>query len=122
MRYKKGVIDILRKCESTDQFDGRVVDVNQKNWSGDSLLHMVVHWDDLTGARLLIEAGANINAQGERGFTPLFFARSLEMAKLLIGKGADPRIFGDNGKMSPDKCIRLINHPEIADYIAGMRN
>ena len=58
-------------------------------------------------ARLLIEYGANINAQDEAGDTPLHHAfshdfsshrQSLSVAKLLIQKGADLNALNDYGE------------------------
>lgn len=118
MRSEKEVItDILLKCESTEQFDTPVRDVNQKNCFGDTPLHIVVHWGEIESVRRLIAAGADVNAQGERGFTPLFYARTVEMAQLLINSGADPRICGDGGKLAPDRYIRLLDVIDVADFI-----
>ena len=45
--------------------------------------------------RLLLERGANVNAAAKSGRTALFVAAmsdpSVEIARLLIAKGADPR-------------------------------
>ena len=109
--------DILLKCESTEQFDAPLQDVNQKNCFGDTPLHMVVHWGEVENARRLIVAGADLNVQGERGFTPLFYARTVEMARLLINSGANPRICGDEGKLAPDRYIRLLDVADVADFI-----
>lgn len=52
-------------------------------------------------ARLLIEAGADVNAVQQAGFTPLHAAAmtgQLELAKLLLERGADPRAKADDGR------------------------
>ena len=52
-------------------------------------------------ARLLIEAGADVNAAHQAGFTPLHAAAmtgQLELAKLLLDRGADPRAQADDGR------------------------
>lgn len=112
---------ILLACESTEQFDAPIQDVNQKNCCGDTPLHMVVHWGEIESARSLIAAGADLNAQGERGFTPLFYARTVEMARLLLNSGANPRIFGDEGKLAPDEYIRLLDVVDVANFLARAR-
>jgi ankyrin repeat protein len=53
--------------------------------------------------RLLLEAGADANAQQKAGFTPLHeAARSddVEMARLLLSHGADPSLAADDGRDS----------------------
>lgn len=55
-------------------------------------LHIAVEGHSLEMAKLLLDAGAQINAQDEQGNTPLQFAFAtgkLEIAKLLISRGAD---------------------------------
>jgi uncharacterized protein len=51
--------------------------------------------------RLLLEAGADANAQQQGGFTPLHEAAhtdDVEMAKLLLSHGADPGIAADDDR------------------------
>ncbi|PKS11061.1 hypothetical protein jhhlp_002822 [Lomentospora prolificans] len=62
---------------------------------GGTLLHEV---QDLTTARLLIDAGANVNAGNYFGDKPLHRHKSLDMVKLLLEAGADPTLTDFNGK------------------------
>lgn len=51
-------------------------------------------------AEFLFEKGADVNARSKDGFTALFFAvirQDAEMARWLIGKGADVRVMADVG-------------------------
>ena len=51
-------------------------------------------------AEFLFEKGADVNARAKDGFTALFFAvmrQDAEMARWLIGKGADVRVMTDGG-------------------------
>jgi uncharacterized protein len=51
--------------------------------------------------RLLLEAGADADAQQQGGFTPLHEAAhsdDVEMARLLLEAGADPSIAADDGR------------------------
>lgn len=55
-------------------------------------IHMAVCSDKTEIVRLLLEAGANINAQDGDKWTCLWWARSFEMAAFLLDHGADPSI------------------------------
>ncbi len=96
-------------------------DVKAQDTFGFTPLHFAVAFDRLKLAKMLIAKGADINAQSEphvdwgvsksiwtyklRGFlpgnsmgtTPLFFARSPEMVKLLIAKGANVNAKNNKG-------------------------
>ena len=55
---------------------------------------------DIESARLLLDAGAQINQVTEYGWTPLLTAvnnRNYQLAKLLLEKGADPNIANKGG-------------------------
>jgi ankyrin repeat protein len=43
------------------------MDINATNSTGDNALHCVAIWGDVDGAKLLIEAGINVNQFGDRG-------------------------------------------------------
>jgi len=72
--------------------DGRPVSLSSVSVCGDTLLHIAAIDNDLTGLKLLIDAGLNINALGEDGYTPLHEAAeqaNYEAASFLLQKGAD---------------------------------
>lgn len=74
--------------------------LNHKFENGDSLLHLAVHQEKLEVVRLLLEAGADLNANGDHGRTPLYYAvheKNYEIAKLLLAKGADPNKSDSDG-------------------------
>ncbi|MBI3864159.1 MAG: ankyrin repeat domain-containing protein [Planctomycetia bacterium] len=56
--------------------------------TGDTALHTAVLWDQLEIVRLLLDAGANPNAQDVDQCTPLMLARTSECVDLLLAAGA----------------------------------
>jgi len=67
-------------------------DVNATNSDGDNALHWAARSNDLTAARLLIEAGIEVNQRGDLGRTPLHEACAVghsDMVAFLVSKGAD---------------------------------
>ncbi len=64
-------------------------------------LHSAAAGRSLEAVRLLVEAGAPVNAKQEKGWAPLHEAvlsRDLEMTRLLLAHGADPKQQNDEGK------------------------
>lgn len=60
--------------------------------TGETALFKALHRNNLEMIQLLIERGAGVNVRDVDGWTPLFACQSVEAAKLLIGRGADPTI------------------------------
>ena len=72
------------------------VEVNGPNVRGSSFnqtpLHVVAVWGDVEAARILLDAGAEIDVSGEDDFTALHEAIEqghVEMVRLLVARGAD---------------------------------
>jgi hypothetical protein len=66
----------------------------QSDWlasadEGARLLHQAIERDDVVVARMLIEAGAELNGPAENRLPPLLLARSGAMVELLAGAGAN---------------------------------
>lgn len=80
--------------------DGADLDKINPQQRGMSVLFGAVEWDNIKGAELLLKAGANPNLsmEGEQGETPVFYATSLEMVKLLEKYGADLNYKNKMGK------------------------
>ena len=75
------------------------------NAIGQTGLHVAGIWGNFEVGRVLLKAGADVNAQNQFGLTPLFGAVQgdhLEFAKMLIEAGANPRIRASNGKVASD--------------------
>jgi ankyrin repeat protein len=90
---KPEVEAVLRECEKTGSWYGIVItNLDQRNNLGDTPLHTVCTWGNVESVKLLLEAGAKVNALGDRGSTPLFNAvmgENLEVVNLLLASGAD---------------------------------
>jgi len=71
----------------------RVIDVRDRDSDGDTPLHKVALWGDRYAVSLLVESGAEIDAEGDLGCTPLYFAvmnGHVGTAELLLSLGANP--------------------------------
>ncbi|XP_033213962.1 fibronectin type 3 and ankyrin repeat domains protein 1-like [Belonocnema kinseyi] len=74
--------------------------VSSRNTSnGETFLHIVARFGSTHVASYLIQLGANVNAQDDKGQTPLYLAieKSEEMVKLLLDNGADVSIPNKEG-------------------------
>jgi ankyrin repeat protein len=76
--------------------------------------------------RLLVEAGAPVGAQQQKGWTPLHEAvnrNDLEMTRYLLAHGADPRQQNEEGKsaigLAADKGVVDILRALKAGPVAG---
>jgi ankyrin repeat protein len=66
---------IYKKLASTAAWAGVMPDsVHSTNSLGDTPLHTVCTWGDLEAVRVLVGAGADVNAIGDLGSTPLLNA------------------------------------------------
>jgi uncharacterized protein len=89
-------------AQDPDDDDNEVVIAGLVGSGGGGLTPLVfaAREGDLESAKLLIEAGAQINQVTEYGWTPLLTAvnnRNYQLAKYLLEKGADPNIANKGG-------------------------
>lgn len=91
---------LYRQIEEVSDFSG--IPINSPETIGlfsNRPLHIVAIWNDCEAIELLVSAGADVNAKGEHGFTPIFEAAAqdnYDAVDLLIQLGAKP-IRNDDG-------------------------
>lgn len=97
--------DVLFPAES----GATPVGVNTVGIDGDTPLHVMAWRNDVDGARLLIESGADVNAIGDMGETPLHIAvqqANAELVALLLRAGASADIKSEFGTTSREQAAR----------------
>jgi hypothetical protein len=86
----------------------------------ETLLMKVAYSGDTDVAELLLEHGANINAQDGYGNTPLSYAvraENLTMVRFLVEKGANIDLGGDQGKETPLMLAAMQGNVELIDCL-----
>ncbi len=76
------------------------LNVNQKDTTGDTLLHWVARSESPKAIKLLLDQGADVSAENILGWTPLHSAvasSAVETTTLLLEKGSDVNAKGRNG-------------------------
>ena len=93
--------------------------VNERNYRGQTPLHIAINRDHVEIARLLIDKGADVNERNDQGLTPLDIAviwDKIEIAHLLIDKGADVNVRIDQG-LTPLLFAMSLRKVEIAHLL-----
>ncbi|KAI9254536.1 ankyrin repeat-containing domain protein [Phascolomyces articulosus] len=67
------------------------VDVNSHDEYGYTALHAAVSYNQKEILEYLLEKGGNVNIEDFEKDTPLYVAETVEMARFLLDKGADPK-------------------------------
>ncbi len=63
--------DIFARLRQTSDFQGvDFSDINATARDGDNALHCVMRWGDLFAAKVLLDAGIDINKAGDLGYIP----------------------------------------------------
>ncbi|MBF0328860.1 MAG: ankyrin repeat domain-containing protein [Nitrospirae bacterium] len=89
-------------------------DVNdRKSIGGNTHLMSAAYLSNIKVAKLLIDNGADVNAEN-RGWTPLMFAKTKEMANFLISNGADMNARLSDGRTAEEICLNNIRSHELA--------
>ena len=66
--------------------------------NGDALLHLAAQQGDTRTVELLLRAGIDVNLVGDMGNTALHYAKTQEVASLLLSHGASAALFNEFGK------------------------
>ena len=118
-RSLRSLEEVLHRInESVDDFASKPAkSASDKGAFEDYPLHKVAIWGDVDAAAVLLAHGAEINAAGEDGDTPLhraFMAKvnKVKMIKFLLSRGADPDVRNRYGESPRDEATSL-NDPEI---------
>jgi ankyrin repeat protein len=115
MPMRPELVALFTRLNQRGTFDRDLFDdVNATNGDDENALHLAARRNDLEAARLLIEAGINIDQHGDLGRTPLHEAAShghQEMVLLLIESGADVHALTEGD--TPFRPARLKGHTEI---------
>ena len=98
--------DLLQSTASTlfPEAPGTPVAIDSHAADGDTPLHVLVWRGDVDGMRLLLAAGADVDARGDLQETPLHVAvrrRQADAVALLLQAGANPDVpcvFGDSAR------------------------
>jgi cytohesin len=108
------------KVKDIQQYLDEGGDPNRRTDHQQTLLHIAADNSDLDVVKLLIARGADINAKGYHGYTPLHLAvdadcdtsahddrriSDLPVTKLLIEAGADEFVRDDDGEIPRDTAV-----------------
>lgn len=94
-------------------------DVNQRNLSWCTPLHIAVKRENYELVKFLLQKGADIQATTVEKQTALHFAAhsgSVEITKLLLGKGAKVDVYDDEDQ-SPLSLAVLTNNKEVLQIL-----
>jgi ankyrin repeat protein len=115
--------EVLDRYRSHPDYLGiELLDINQPGAVDDCPLHIASRSADLAQVALLVSLGANVNARGDLGYTPLHYSAMKghwPIAEFLIGHGAksDEK---NEFEETPTDVARLGNHSEFLVHMEAV--
>jgi len=101
---------------------GALVDAYTRNPFANQPLHAAAAGRHVEVCRVLIAAGADVNATQHGGYTPLHEAAQhgdVEMSELFLSAGADPESTTDAGE-TPVEVAAAAGHADLADRLRDL--
>lgn len=92
--------------------------VNHRDFIDRTPLHSLVSARTVDFPRVFIKAGADVNARDIAGRTPIFYAKTCDMAQYLIQCGADPSLLDCNAMTAVDVIKARFDY-EVGGYEYG---
>jgi uncharacterized protein len=112
--------DVLARMADLPQFsDCLPLNACSRGAFDETPLHVAAIWGDEHAILALLNAGADVDARGERGHTPLHEAVGaghVAAVKLLLGRGASQLIRNDDG-LTAVELANLLGESEIAGML-----
>lgn len=101
--------EVLGDAAALEEFAGlQTVGANTRGATGQTPLHWMATLGDAVGTQLLLNAGAQIDAQDREGSTPLHAAvrtRQHQVVRLLVLRGAQLDLKDASGQTARDLAI-----------------
>jgi ankyrin repeat protein len=111
-----GNLAVARDMNGLQKLIDSGVDVNCRNQSGETLLHVAALSGDAEVLHLLLRNRADPNSRTDDRATPLHYAASMghmQEARELLTAGADPQAVTDDGQTALHYAARLSAKPGI---------
>jgi len=119
----EALIQTLKLCEKSAAWFGvHIHSLDQRNNLNDTPLHTVCSWGELAPVKVLIKYGADVNACGDIGATPIFNAvigGNAEVVKFLIQSGANLSIKNNTGRSVINYAKNISASEDIIGLLLG---
>ena len=123
-RHYISLADVFAQIRETIEFDDiDLVDTNQRSRSDEYPINIAAHWGDIDAMRILLAHGADINALGERGMTPLInttYKNDIDAVAFVLEQGGNINALDERGGTA-EAIARTLGRTDIADLLARYR-
>ena len=124
MSMDQGLATVIEKYERYPQFLGiEITDVNQRAAMNDTMLHFAAELGAAEDIDVLVASGAEVNAVGDIGNTPLHGAAlmgKVAAARRLLELGANPTLRNELGQCAVD-VADIGGHDKLAEILRGFK-